>query len=257
MEDTLQSRLTAKGMDPTERFNLAFSATLKGHPYERILESVLAPLRVDHYLHGRIESLFRHDHTGITGLHSVEVGVDMGARCVELGMESYLVLEGSRAGMLHDIGKLGVPAELLTGGKLTPEQLAIVRKHPSLSGKYLDFCYSSVVWDAAHGHHEGTANSYPRREDRRKEDRPYAGQAERVSERRIRRPDNLPIVRMVQSAEVLHALLHKRSYKPAFGEAQARKEFDRIFRGDSKCMTHFESFMRMNAQKGTSTDTPQ
>ena len=161
MDEALRQKLILPGMDPTERFNLAVSATLQGHPYERVLTDVLTPLRHDRYLHEKVNSLFTHDYTGVTGLHSVETGVDIGARCVEERLEGYLIREGARAGMLHDIGKRGVPAALIMKGTLTPEELAVVRLHPALSGRYLDFTYSSIAWDAAHGHHEGTATSYP------------------------------------------------------------------------------------------------
>jgi HD-GYP domain-containing protein (c-di-GMP phosphodiesterase class II) len=44
-----------------------------------------------------------------------------------------------RGGLLHDIGKIGVPRELLDlHGQLTPEQMAAVRRHPVIGARILE-----------------------------------------------------------------------------------------------------------------------
>ncbi|HWB53900.1 MAG TPA: HD-GYP domain-containing protein, partial [Tepidisphaeraceae bacterium] len=42
------------------------------------------------------------------------------------------------AGLLHDVGKIGVPEFVLQKtGKLTPEEFALMKKHPEIGGKIL------------------------------------------------------------------------------------------------------------------------
>ncbi|MCR5348359.1 MAG: HD domain-containing protein [Bacilli bacterium] len=42
------------------------------------------------------------------------------------------------AGLIHDIGKIGVPETILTKpGKLTPEEYKIIQSHSALSGDIL------------------------------------------------------------------------------------------------------------------------
>ena len=251
MDNTIRARITDPGMDPTERFNLGLSATLQGRPYEAVLLDVLEPLRRDRYLHGRINQLFLHAPTGELGLHSIEVGVDVASLCVEEKMEQRLVLEGFRGGALHDIGKLGVPAYMFMKQKLTPEERVVMRRHPSYSGTFIDIGYSTVAWDSAHGHHEGKTDSYPRVDNRRKYHNPVIHLDQRKMQQRVTRPENEPFVRMVRSAEVLHALKSSRSYKPAFNAGERVGAFTEIFRNDPEHMSHFTRLESIAAQCGT------
>ncbi|MCM1245160.1 MAG: HD-GYP domain-containing protein [Roseburia sp.] len=59
-------------------------------------------------------------------------------------------------GMLHDIGKIGIPDSILKKpGKLTEEEMEIIRSHPSIGGEILkDFTAIEGISDGARYHHE-------------------------------------------------------------------------------------------------------
>lgn len=59
-------------------------------------------------------------------------------------------------GMLHDIGKIGVPDSILKKpGKLTEDEMRIIRSHPSIGGEILkDFTAIDGISDGARYHHE-------------------------------------------------------------------------------------------------------
>lgn len=66
--------------------------------------------------------------------HSERVGVlaRLMGRALGMGDEELCLLEW--AGLLHDVGKIAIPESILNKpGKLTPEELAIVRRHPQAS----------------------------------------------------------------------------------------------------------------------------
>ncbi len=58
--------------------------------------------------------------------------------------------------MLHDIGKIGIPDSILKKpGKLTEEEMQIIRSHPSIGGEILkDFTAIEGISDGARYHHE-------------------------------------------------------------------------------------------------------
>lgn len=112
-----------------------------------------------------VTSLKSHDNYSFE--HSIEVtvvGVMLGKR---LRMDLEDLRELALGCLIHDIGKLTVPSEILTKpGRLTPEEMAIVQEHP---GKGYDLAREllpahtviarNVVWQ----HHERQDGSgYPR-----------------------------------------------------------------------------------------------
>ena len=100
-----------------------------------------------------------------TYLHSVAVCALMVALGRTLGMDETACREAGLGGFLHDIGKAFIPHEILNKpGKLSEEELVIVRKHPELGYKYL--CQDPNVPDYArdvclHHHEKIDGNGYP------------------------------------------------------------------------------------------------
>src|SRR5450830_1659591 len=73
-----------------------------------------------------------------TYMHSVAVCTLMVALARTLGMDEIACKEAGLAGLLHDIGKAFVPAEILhKPGRLTPEEFTIVKRHTVLGHEHL------------------------------------------------------------------------------------------------------------------------
>jgi putative nucleotidyltransferase with HDIG domain len=70
-------------------------------------------------------------HDNYTFTHMVNVSVLTMAQARSLGIEGTLLREIGLAALLHDIGKVRTPAEILTKpDALTPAEFAIIRRHP-------------------------------------------------------------------------------------------------------------------------------
>lgn len=73
-----------------------------------------------------------------TGGHSVRVAQMAADIGTVMGLSTDLVEDLKRASLLHDIGKIGVPAVLLNKkGRLTPEEYEIIKSHPVLGARIL------------------------------------------------------------------------------------------------------------------------
>ena len=70
-----------------------------------------------------------------------------------------------RAGLLHDIGKIGIPAAILDKkGKLTDEEYRIVRNHSSIGARILEpiSAYSQIIPIVEQHHERYDGTGYPR-----------------------------------------------------------------------------------------------
>jgi len=73
-----------------------------------------------------------------TFTHSTNVCILNIAQAMALGIEGQLLHDIGIAAMLHDIGKLFIPEEILTKkDKLTPTEFNIMKQHPTLGAKHL------------------------------------------------------------------------------------------------------------------------
>ena len=67
-----------------------------------------------------------------TYMHSVAVCALMIALARQLGIDDHLTRELGMAGLLHDVGKMAIPAALLNKpGKLTDDEFRVMRGHPA------------------------------------------------------------------------------------------------------------------------------
>jgi putative two-component system response regulator len=144
-----------------------------------------------------------------TGKHTQRVG-DLSAalaRAAGLSEEQCALIQ--RAATLHDIGKIGIPDNiLLKPGKLTPEEFALMKTHAGLGAGILAgsrFPMLQLAEEIALYHHEkwdGTG---------------YNGV----------RGDAIPLAaRIVTVADVFDVLTHARPYKQAWPVEQALAEIE-------------------------------
>ena len=100
-----------------------------------------------------------------TYMHSVAVCALMVALARQLGMDEAATRKAGMAGLLHDVGKMAIPDEILDKpGRLTDEEFDIIKSHPMqghrmlLEGSGVD----DVALDVCLHHHEKVDGSgYP------------------------------------------------------------------------------------------------
>ena len=143
-----------------------FSSARKGAPmpFDMITDSVQEMRRacVNGKITEAIIQLGGFDEAAVR--HSFQVAMLAGAfgefsRCTQEECLRWWV-----AGLLHDIGRVRVPTEVLTeAGELSPEQWEEMKKHPSYGGEILRGSVPSDVHLIALQHHERIDGSgYPR-----------------------------------------------------------------------------------------------
>lgn len=102
-----------------------------------------------------------------TYLHSVAVCALMIALGRQLGLEGAVLHEVGMAGLLHDVGKMFIPGDVLNKpGRLTDEEFVIVKMHPQKGWELLKNCpgVSDMALDVCLHHHENVAGTgYPDR----------------------------------------------------------------------------------------------
>jgi putative nucleotidyltransferase with HDIG domain len=124
----------------------------------------------------------------------------------EMGRPEEEVLGTYYAGLVHDVGKISVPAEILSfPGKLGKEEMGIIRKHPETGSRILSTV--QFPWPLAEivlQHHERLDGSgYPRG---------VSGDAIRIE------------ARIISVADVVEAMTSHRPYRPALGIEAALAE---------------------------------
>lgn len=146
-----------------------------------------------------------------TGLHTKRVGLTSRRIADALGWPAAQLELLLFAAPLHDVGKIGVPDEiLLKPGKLTDAEFAVMRRHTVIGAKIVSGSTSPwlcLAEEIALSHHERwDGGGYPRK---------LAGEA-------------IPLAgRIVAVADVFDALTHERPYKKAWPVAAALAEIER------------------------------
>jgi diguanylate cyclase (GGDEF)-like protein/putative nucleotidyltransferase with HDIG domain len=140
--------------------------------------------------------------------HSETVGRYAELMARELGLSERRVGRVRLAGLLHDIGKVGVPDAILNkAGPLTDEEFAVIVRHPELGAQILEHPSLADVqgWVAAH-HERPDGTGYPRG---------LSGDA------------LPPEARIIAVADAYEAMTSDRSYRNAIGHVRARDELTR------------------------------
>ena len=110
------------------------------------------------------------------------------------------------AGLLHDVGKIGIPDSIINkDGKLTDEEFAVIKTHPSIGADILKkISNAPFISIGAHYHHERyNGTGYPEG---------LAG-------------ENIPeIARIIAVADAYDAMTSKRSYRDLLSQQVVRAE---------------------------------
>ena len=104
---------------------------------------------------------FRSSHTVTHTITTTVISEELAVRMLDSGNDIRDVI---CAAMLHDLGKIGIPVEILEfPGKLSPQAMRVMRTHVDLTGQILGTNVSARVRDIALRHHEKLDGSgYPR-----------------------------------------------------------------------------------------------
>jgi diguanylate cyclase (GGDEF)-like protein/putative nucleotidyltransferase with HDIG domain len=140
--------------------------------------------------------------------HSETVGRYAGMMALELGLSQERAERVRLAGMLHDVGKVGVPNSILgKPGPLTEAERALIARHPELGAQILEHASLADVrvWVGAH-HERPDGQGYP------------LGLS----------ADAIPIeASIVAVADAFEAMTSNRSYRLAMEHEDARAELER------------------------------
>lgn len=92
----------------------------------------------DEFAAGDLCRVLHHDYATFT--HSANVAFYAGMLAAELGHDADDVEKITTAGLLHDLGKLKIDEKILCKpGKLTDEEFAVIKSHPTLGFDQLAF----------------------------------------------------------------------------------------------------------------------
>jgi len=145
-----------------------------------------------------------HQHTAGHSLRVAEISVMLGK---QMGLDEQRMFALRTGGLLHDIGKMAIPAELLDKpGRLTPDEYARVKEHAAIGERILkafDYSRLTAIHDIVRHHHERLDGSgYP--------DGLRGGEVSQMA-------------RIVAVADVYDALTSARAYRGALSHGEAMR----------------------------------
>ena len=141
--------------------------------------------------------------------HSYRVTLYSMILAKKLNADDNFMEEIETAGLLHDIGKIGIPQSILCKpGKLTDEEYAIMKKHPEQGEKMImDVKQLSIISDWLKTHHE------------RWDGRGYPSGL---------KGEEIPLsARIIALADTYDAMTSTRSYRKALSHEEAIAEIER------------------------------
>lgn len=139
---------------------------------------------------------FRSQHTVTHTITTTSISEGIAAHMKMSGEQVYNIRYGA---LLHDLGKIGIPVEILEfPGRLSPQAMNIMRKHVNITEEILGGTVDPVITNIAVRHHEKLDGSgYPKG---------------------LRGKDMTMEEQVVAVADIVSALLGTRSYKEAYSK---------------------------------------
>lgn len=169
---------------------------------ELLGKAVLSAQECEMYLKMLIFTIdFRSQHTVTHTITTTSIGKSL-ARLLQMSEEQiYNVYYGA---LLHDLGKIGIPVEILEfPGKLSPQAMKVMRTHVNLTEEILGGTIEHTVTNIAIRHHEKLdGTGYP--------------QGLKAEEMTMEE-------QVVAVADIVSALLGTRSYKDAYSKERVLK----------------------------------
>ncbi|MBI4898058.1 MAG: HD-GYP domain-containing protein [Actinobacteria bacterium] len=146
---------------------------------------------------------------GYTGTHSQETLWFVSAVCDELALPPNAREYVADVALLHDIGKIGIPNEILHApGKLDEQQWDVMKQHPVIGERIVATIpgLEEVARAIRHEHERWDGNGYPDR----------------------LRQHEIPLAsRIVLACDAWHAMTSDRPYRAAMSFVEARTELSR------------------------------
>lgn len=144
----------------------------------------------------------------LTGRHSMQVAAQMADFASYMGFAAEEVFTAYLTGLLHDLGKLCIPEDILVKpAKLTPEELVKMQQHPVMGADILvPINGFEIIAHAVRHHHEKyDGTGYP----------------DRLS------GENIPLLsRMLALCDSFDAMTSTRYYRMVYTAAQAIEEIE-------------------------------
>jgi diguanylate cyclase (GGDEF)-like protein len=200
---------------------LAFAKAMGGNQVQlyRDLPSKEAPSNVVSLPHSGRGAIVRSlaaavdIRDGYTHEHSRLVSELSAAVARQIGLDSSEVSRISVGGMLHDVGKIGVPDAILAkGGGLSPEEWTSIQKHPLLGKQIMEQApeLTDVVPLVLHHQERWDGRGYPH----------------------CLRGDQIPLgARIIAAADAYHAIRSDRPYRSGRTHREATRELRRCAGG--------------------------
>jgi HD-GYP domain-containing protein (c-di-GMP phosphodiesterase class II) len=162
--------------------------------------------------------------------HSERVALLARHLAIEAGLGDSFAERAYMTGLLHDVGKIGVPESVLQKtGRLTPEEFEQMKKHPQIGARILQDIrqISDVIPGVLHHHERYDGQGYP---------------ANLVGE-------NIPVMgRIICLADCFDAMTSNRTYRKAMPLEVALTEIRRCS-GTQFDPSLTEAFLRIGAEK--------
>jgi PAS domain S-box-containing protein len=153
----------------------------------------------------------------------------------EMGLTEEIIDSIRMAGIIHDLGKISIPAEILTRPrKLTESEYDLVKTHPQIGYDILkDIVFPWPIAQIVHQHHERLNGSgYPKG---------------------IKQADILLEARIIAVCDVVESMASHRPYRPALGIDKALEEIT-TNKGILYDAAVVDTCVRLFRQKGFSFD---